>query len=80
MNLVRGEFTGFEQVLDLGDRDSPCHRGERVEVAGGGVEHQVAVPITLPRTHQGVVGEDCLFEDELAVLPVDVEASGVFGR
>jgi hypothetical protein len=64
-------------VLDLGDRDPAGHGGERVEVAGGGVEDEVAVAVAFPGADEGVVGDNRAFQHELPRASVDVERAGV---
>ena len=62
VDLVGVELAGLDELLDLGDRDAPGHGGERVEVAAGLVEDQVAVPVALPGPHEGEVADDGLLE------------------
>src|SRR4029453_12813292 len=45
----RLELAGLVHLLNLGDGDPPRHGGQRVEVASALAEHQVAVPVALPR-------------------------------
>ena len=56
---------GLDQLLDLGDRDPPAHRGQRVEVARGVAVDEVAVPVALPGPHQAEVGDDRLLQHVL---------------
>src|SRR6516225_82954 len=76
MDLVRGEFADIEQVLDFRNADPTRHCRQRIEVAGRGVEHQVAVPVAFPRPDQGEIGDDRSFQDELAFLLINAEAAG----
>src|SRR6188768_3229814 len=45
VDVVRRQVAGFDELLDLGDRHPAGHRTERVEIAGGVAEDQVAVPV-----------------------------------
>src|SRR3569833_697813 len=56
---------GVDQLLDLGDRHARGPRAQRVEVARGAVEVEVAVPVTADGSHQRDVGGDALLQDEL---------------
>ena len=55
--LVGIELAGLDQLLDLGDRDPPGHRAERVEVARRRVEDEVAVR-SPAATHEREVRDD----------------------
>ena len=75
VDVVRVELAGLDELLDLGDRDPPAHRGERVEVARRVAVDEVAVPVALPGAHQPEVGDDRLLQDVLAALAVSNVAS-----
>src|SRR5690606_12045835 len=77
VHLVRVQFARLHQMLDLGDGDAAGHRGQRVEVAGRGVEHQVAVAVPDGRPHEGEVGRDALLQE---VLPAVEDAGLLRGR
>jgi hypothetical protein len=62
------ELAGFDDLLDLGDGDPPRGRAQRVEVLGGLLIDQVAVPIAVPRVDQRVVGHDGAFEDVVGAV------------
>ena len=68
VDVVGVELARLDELLDLGDRDPPGHRDQRVEVARGLVEDQVAVPVALRRAHQREVGDDRLLEHVLAAV------------
>src|SRR6202040_2055050 len=65
VDVVGLQLTGLDELLDLGDGDAPARRGHGVEVACCTAVAKVAVPVALPRAHQGVIGDDRLLEDEL---------------
>ena len=67
---------GSTSSLDLGDGDPAGHRGQRVEVAGGLVEDQVAVPVAERRADEREVGGDALLQH---VLPA-AELPDLLGR
>src|ERR1700677_4868169 len=60
------DLTRFDELLDFRDCDLPGHRAQRVEVAGGFVKDQVAVPIADAGAHEREVAHDALFEHVLA--------------
>ena len=57
---------GSTRLLDLGDGDPAGHRGQRVEVARGLVEDEVAVPVAAAGAHQREVRRDRLLQHALA--------------
>src|SRR5690606_21331209 len=60
VHLVGVQLAGLDELLDLRDGDPAAHRGERVEVARGLAEDEIAVPVALPRPHEPEVGDDRL--------------------
>src|SRR4051794_39443828 len=73
------ELAWLDQFLHLGDADAAGHGGERVEVAGGPVEDEVAVSVTPSRVYQRVVGHDPFLEDERGRCAEQVERPCVLG-
>src|SRR5262245_42552450 len=64
VHAVGLQLARLDQLLDLGDGDSTGHRAQRVEVACGVAEHEVAVAVAAPRADQSEVGDDRRFEYE----------------
>jgi hypothetical protein len=62
VNVVRIDLARFDQFVDLRDGDAPGHGGDRVEVSGGFLEHEVAVAVAARSAHQRVVRDDGLLE------------------
>ena len=56
------------------------HRDERIEVARGLVEDQVAVAVALPGAHESEVSGDALLEDEGAFFAAESEGPRLLGR
>src|SRR5260370_2894231 len=71
------ELTRLDQVLDLGDRYPAGHSGQRVKIARRLPEHQVAVPVTLPRSDHARVPDDRLLEHEGAPLAAPLDLAGL---
>src|SRR6478735_9424215 len=65
VDRIRVEIPRLDELLHLCDADPPRHRRERVEVARGLVEHEVAVTVALGGVHEREVGLDRLLEHEL---------------
>ena len=63
-------------MLDLGDAGAAGHRGERVEVAGGVLEHEIPVTVGLPGPNEGEVGRDRPLEDGGAAAKSSVCLAG----
>src|SRR4051794_19831398 len=63
VHAVRIQLGGLDELFDVRDARATADWGERVEVAGRLVEHQVAVAIALGGVHEGEVGDDRVFED-----------------
>ena len=80
VDAVRVELARFDELLHLRDADPARHRGERVEVARGLVEDEVAVPVAPQRVHQREVGDDRLLEHVLAGRARHVEGADVLHR
>src|SRR5215217_97545 len=67
VDLLGQDLAGLDQLLHLGDRDAPGHRAERVEVARGLAEEEVAVPVADRGAHQREVGDDPLLQHVVAL-------------
>ncbi len=74
VDFVGVEFAGFDEVLDLRDRDATRGGGRRVEVAGACSVDEVAVAVALPGVHERVIGDDAAFEH----VGFAVELPGLF--
>src|SRR5436190_21832196 len=74
-DVVGIDLSGFDQLLDLGDRDASgaCHH--RIEIARRPPIHEVADPIALPGFHEREVGRERPLEhvrlavDDACLLP-----------
>src|SRR3954451_21608041 len=62
MNLVGLQAAYFDQFLDLGDGNASSHGAQRIEVAGGLFEHEVAQAVSSLGLHDGEVAHDGLLE------------------
>src|SRR5687767_12638774 len=69
VDLIGLDRADLDELFDLDDRDLARLRAERVEVARGLPEHEVAPAIALPRLHDREVAADRVLED--ALLAVD---------
>ena len=58
VDVLGVEFAGFDELLDLGDRDPAGHGAQRVEVARRRVVDEVAVPVAAGRADEREVGDD----------------------
>src|SRR5450631_476779 len=76
MDVVWIQLARLDEPLDLRDRHLTGHRGQRVEVACGLVEDQVAVPVADRRSDQGEVRLDRLLQD----IGPATELAGVLRR
>ena len=77
VDRVGVELARLDQLLDLGDGDPAGHRGQRVEVAGRGVEDTVTGSIGDGRADQCDVGDDGLLEHHLAAVDVVGDDVGI---
>ncbi|CAK7285883.1 hypothetical protein SGPA1_40143 [Streptomyces misionensis JCM 4497] len=76
MHRVGVDLAGLDELLDLGDRDAPGHRGQRVEVPRGLAEHEVPVPVAPDGPDEGEVGADAALQHVLGA----VELADLLGR
>src|ERR1019366_4283048 len=58
VNVVGIELTHLDELLDLGDRDLPRHRRERVEVARGIAIDEIADRVAPPRLDEREVSPE----------------------
>src|SRR3954463_5620541 len=70
MDLVGIDLADLDQLLDLGDGDLAGLRAQRIEVARGLLEHEVAPAVALPGLDDGEVAADRVLEH--AVPAVDL--------
>ncbi len=80
VDVVGRQLAGLDQLLDLRDRHPSGHRAQRVEVAGGVTEDEVAVAVTTPGADQPEVGHDGPLQDERARPFGGVELARVLWR
>ena len=81
MDLIGVELAGLDELFDLGDADAPGHCGERVEVAGGLVEDEVAVPVTFRSACTSAKSVTIASSSTYSCgVPDDVEGADVFHR
>jgi IclR family transcriptional regulator, pca regulon regulatory protein len=76
VDVVRIDSAGFDEFLDLGDRDSARSGSGRIEIAGTAPVHQVPEPVTLVGVHEGVIGNDRALQN----VSRPVEFAGLLGR
>ena len=75
------ELARLDELLDLGDRDPAGHGAQRVEVAGGLVEDEVAVPVALRRRAPGRSRSMmACSRTYVAVRPSTSKLAGLLGR
>ena len=75
VDVVRIDCAGFDEFLDLGDRDSARSGSGRIEIAGTTPIHQVPEPITLVGVHESVIGHDRALQN----VSRPVEFAGLLG-
>ena len=63
VDVVRVDLAGFDEMLDLGDRDPPGGRHHRVEIARGLAIDEVAFAVALPGVDDRQIGDDAALHD-----------------
>src|ERR1700704_548163 len=76
VDVVRIDGAGFDEFLDLSDRDSARSGSGRIEIAGATPIDQVSESITLVSVHEGVIGHDRMLQN----VSCPVEFAGLLRR
>lgn len=75
LNRVGRDLSGLDDPVGLHPSGSARHRTQRFEIAGGGMEHEVAVPVCYRSPYQGEVSGNGFFQQ----LPPASELPRNFG-